>query len=82
MNRRIFVKRSLIVSSGILLSHAFISCTSEKIQLQNLLGKSEDLLKKQVKNGDQHFGYYPNYQRKVALKQKGIKMILEMVFFG
>ena len=51
MNRRIFVKNTLIISGGIILSQSFLSCNSGKTQLKNLIGQPESLLGKYKKNG-------------------------------
>lgn len=58
MNRKQFIKNVLIFSGGILITQPLVSCSKESFQLEELIGKSESLLKNYSKIGNNQFGYY------------------------
>ena len=58
MDRRLFIKQTILVSGGIILSQALLNCTSDGIPLKDLIGKPESTLKQEAKNGYDIFSYY------------------------
>ncbi|TPN89087.1 hypothetical protein [Aquimarina algicola] len=57
MHRRIFIKNTVLISTGILAS-GLISCSNNTIILDNIIGKSEDIVNSFPKEGDDNFFYY------------------------
>ncbi len=58
MHRRKFIRNTLYISSGLFISHSLIGCNSNVIQLNEIIGKSDEILTPFSKEGDDFFAYY------------------------
>ncbi|WP_062054638.1 hypothetical protein [Aquimarina longa] len=58
MHRRKFIETTIIASTGVLLTTIGLSCSSDPIIVEELIGKSEAMLDTYPKEGDNYFAYY------------------------
>ncbi len=75
MQRRKFIKNTILVSSSLLIANSLISCSNNNtILLEEIIGKPEKILDTFKKEGNEYFAYY------VLSKFKHSKLTGEQVY--
>ncbi|WP_054851310.1 hypothetical protein [Olleya sp. ITB9] len=57
MKRKLFIKKIIIASGGIICSSSIVNCSNKKMQLTDLLNKPISILTDYDKNGTKDYGY-------------------------